>query len=209
MSLHMLGANPFTGVYGGILSAAGDLVQAGIDTYDAQQAGAKASAEEKAKLAAVITADAAVADAKTQCLLAEGATDVDKPSGKARLSACQAVLDSALRTQDAAAAALPASARAARSDTAQKALAAAAAKFRDAPSNANASAAYRGWQWTVNRVFNDEIVKVPGPTRGSDRPAEEGFLSRHIVGPVRVWHAGLAGIAGGALWWAARRGLLW
>lgn len=54
------------------------------------------------------------------------------------------------------------------------------------------------FSWETS-VLDATLKQVP-PKVSS--PKEEGFLSRKIVGPVRVWHAGLAAVAiGGLLWW--------
>lgn len=210
MSLHMLGALAvgqfdYGKLAGSLLTAGGDVAEQVTASEEAK----KTSASNQAKLTAAIVADAAAQQAKaaalTSAALAAGA-----PAGKmrdaaqARASADQMALDVASSAQDAAGGQVSLPLAGQRVAVANKGLAEATRKLQVKPTDLYSQNAVKAWTWVLNKIQNVQIVKAGEPVRSQ----EEGFFSKRIVGPVKVWHAGAGLGLLGVLWLVVKKGLL-
>lgn len=212
MSLDMMGAEEIGQFdYGALLTTAGNVAEAGIKVHEAEEAAKKASAEEATAINAAISADATAASARatalTSAAIAQKAVGKQKAAADAKAAASQLVADSAAAAQDEASAALPAKLAPQRVAAARKALAAATAKLQSSPTDLYAQSLVKAWQQTLAKAQNAQITRGASDVGALAAPKEESFLSRKIVGPVRVWHAGAGVGVLGLGWVAVKKGL--
>ncbi len=198
MSLALLGVNHVgldPASFGSIFQAAGELAKGGISIYEQDKAEKKASADDKAKLTAVIAADIA---ASTAAAKAESAVQTKASSAEVDKVAAEA----AGRAQDRAGAALPASLAPQRVEAAEKQLAAATAQAQKNPKAPYAVALLKAWTATVNKANNTQISSADVAPRRTGEGGES-WLTRPVVGPVPGW-----GVAAGGVGLAAVLGLV-
>lgn len=219
MSLDMLGAEgvgiagPYGDLYGGILSAAGTLAQAGVSAYDQDQAQKRSAAEDRSRAQAAIAADAAFARASggamTSAEMVAKAPAKGKEAARAKAEADQLAADVAASAQAAAGAGLSPAATAERVKAAQAGLQEAIGRQQRASQGVYERMMVRAWQAVLGKAQNAEFT-ARAPEGGATAPAPAptgGFLSRKILGPVKVWHAGAGAGAVGLAWVAVRKGL--
>jgi hypothetical protein len=219
MSLDMLGADNYLDTIfstaGGLLSAGGQIAQ-GVQASDAAK---NATASDKAKLQAAITADSAAALAlaaalKSQALAASAPTGKMQSDAQAKVTVDQAAADLASQAEDVAAAQVPVALMDQRVAAAQKGLQTATAKLQATPTEVYAQALQKAWQQVLNKVQNKQITaSAPDAGKGGKDKKDEGGLmgwfKEHSILSAAPNYAVVGGGVGivGAIWFAAKKGL--
>ena len=186
--------------YGSIIAP---LLQAGggaIDMAQQSQKESDAAAAVTDKLTACVNADNAATSAVAQLTIAQAVAKADKTKAPA-VKKAKADAASALAAQDKAGAALPEEKRADRVAAAQGAVTAAQAKL----------GAATGQMKVVAQAQLDAAKKTLAKAQGVDDKKtdkggdSEGFFSKSVVGPVKVWHTVAFLVVGGLSYYAWRK----
>lgn len=185
---------------GDIVSTIATAAQGGLAIAQKEKASGEAKANVDKKVAAAIAADSkatqAIAQAATSAALA-----VTNPAKAGLASADKMSADSAVAAQDAAGAAVPPEGQQRRIDNAQHDLDVSQAALQ-ATLRKGGDASY---QQALVTAANQTLAKARGggaPAKGGDKgaaaaPEGESFLSKTIVGPIKVWMAGVVVVLGG------------
>ncbi len=188
MSLELLGVDHVgldPASFGSIFQAAGELAKGGISLYETDKAEKKASADDKAKLAAAVAADIA---ASTAAAKAESSVQTKAASAEVDKAAAEA----AGRAQGRAGAALPPALAPQRAEAAEKQLAAATALAQKNPKAPYAVALMKAWTATVNKANNTQISTADAVPKASE--AGESWLTKPAIGPVPGWGVAAGGV---------------
>jgi hypothetical protein len=215
--LDIIGAGPSVGIfdYGAIIDTAANLAQGGVKFAQQTQAESAANADADRKLAAAVSADAAATAAMARAAMSADLAKSD-PKQADTATADKMAADAALAAQAKAGAAVPPARAAERIAAAQKSVDNAQAAYGNALRSGNA-AVKQATQYTLAAAQQtlaraqgggDEPTKAgKGDKANAGTPSSDGesFLSKKIVGPVKVWHAGAGGLALGVGYLLLRR----
>lgn len=209
ISMGMIGIDAMAGEWVGVelspwAELAANLAKAGAGAYDQSQKDKAAAADAGARLKEALAADQdATLKVAAACFSAELAkTD---PKQKDAAEADRGAADDAIRRQAEAGAGLPEAAVRDRVKAAQAALTAAREDLQKAV-RAGEGKLKLAAQCRVSAA-QATLDRARGVAAGDGKPVKfeegEGFLSRKVVGPVKVWHLGAVALIGGGglLWW--------
>lgn len=181
----VMGADAFD--LSSLVSAAAELSQKGIATYEQHKAGEKTKAEQSAALAKAIAADAAWANAEQM---------VELTKGDAAASALQA---SASQEAMSAGAGLSADSTSKRVAAANKAAKEAAQDSLAHPQDKGKSALMRAWQKVASRAAVSPMSDSGGGFHGKGSGGTSFFMTKHAGIPTWGWLAGGAVVTTGLI----------